>query len=188
MLADDMQSGGEGLTSFALSVYKHYRDQLRRYLARRMPQSQDVDDVAQEVYLRLLRVDSDAAMQEPLKYLYVVAAHTLADHMAVQRRDSQRHVFTDELPENLESNASAAHQGQPEEITRIDQEVMKALAGLPEMHAAVLYLFERDGLTRREIAVKCRIKEDTVKTYLTQARRMLRAMVWPPQDIPARDL
>lgn len=181
---EEKEVADEGFPSFALSVYQRYRDELRRYLARRIPHSQDVDDVAQEVYLRLLRVDPRRNLEEPLKYLYVVASHALADHMEAKRRDSKRYLFFAEVPEDSANLTAISPPKQPEDITATDQAVMHALSKLPDMHAAVLYLFERDGLSRAEIAARCRISEDTVKTYLTQARRMLRSMVWPARDLP----
>lgn len=171
--------------SFALSAYKRYRDQLRIYLGRRLARPQDIDDLAQDVYLRLLRVESESEIKEPLAYLYTVAAHAIADHMSVVKREQERAATAGEMPELLFGDSSAAHLGRPEDIVDVEQEVNQALAELPEKQAAVLYLFERDGLSRREIAVKCKLTEDTVKKYLTQARSKVRLKVWKTRrDIP----
>ncbi len=44
-----------------------------RYLARRLTQRQDAEDLAQEVYLRLLRVDAAKRVQKPVAYIFGIA-------------------------------------------------------------------------------------------------------------------
>ena len=48
---------------------------LTRYLRRRLPGRIDPEDLAQEVYVRLLRVEQLEQIKEPQAYLYRVASN-----------------------------------------------------------------------------------------------------------------
>src|SRR5688500_8747662 len=63
----------------AWTIGIHYRRELHRYLLRRLRRPQDLDDLTQEVYMRLLRMDRMECIREPLAYLYSIAANVVAD-------------------------------------------------------------------------------------------------------------
>ena len=52
---------------------------LTRFLRRRLPQQIDAEDLAQEVYVRLLRVEKLELIEEPQAYLYKVAVNVAAE-------------------------------------------------------------------------------------------------------------
>ena len=52
---------------------------LTRYLRRRLPGRIDPQDLAQEVYVRLLRVEQLEHIKEPQAYLYRVASNVAAE-------------------------------------------------------------------------------------------------------------
>src|SRR5688572_2879837 len=63
-----------------------FNEQLNHVLARGVRGKEDVQDLAQEVYLRLLRVDNPELIQSPWAYLYRIAVHVLAEWRARERR------------------------------------------------------------------------------------------------------
>ena len=54
---------------------RHWNAGLTRYLRRRLPGRIDAEDLAQEVYVRLLRVEQIEHIKEPQAYLYRVASN-----------------------------------------------------------------------------------------------------------------
>ena len=52
---------------------------LTRFLRRRVPGQIDAEDLAQEVYVRLLRVEKLDSIEEPQAYLYRVASNVAAE-------------------------------------------------------------------------------------------------------------
>jgi DNA-directed RNA polymerase specialized sigma24 family protein len=60
------------------------KDALWRYFVRRVRRRSDAEELAQEVYLRLLRVADADALRNPEAYLYAIAANLLKEH-AVQQ-------------------------------------------------------------------------------------------------------
>jgi len=162
---------------WATTVVESYARDLRRYLARRLGRTQEVDDLAQEVYARLLRVEDSKQIEKPLAFVFGVAAHVLADHRLANRR--HHHVsFDSELAED----AGAAHATPPEEELAerisLQQQLDRAIAELPPLHQAILVACKRDGHSSEEVADRLGLSVHTVNTYLAAARAQLRMKSW----------
>jgi RNA polymerase sigma-70 factor (ECF subfamily) len=63
--------------SLAQTAATDYGAELQRYLMRRLRDAQNARDLAQEVYLRLLRVGSGEHVQDRRAYLYRIASHVV---------------------------------------------------------------------------------------------------------------
>lgn len=161
---------------FSFSAVAHYTKELHRYLARRLRNPQDVDDLAQEVYLRLLRMDETKCVRQPLAYLYGVAAHVVADFWIENGRTQTN--IENESVEELEDDSSAALPDDLAERLNLQQQLERAIAKLPPLQAAILVLHKRDGFSYEEVAAKLGISVHTVEKYLTKARAQIRAMPW----------
>jgi RNA polymerase sigma-70 factor (ECF subfamily) len=169
------------IASFAKSAYERYASHLQRYLGRRMRRSQDIEDVAQEVYLRLTRVEAEKEIKEPLAFMYVVAANVLNDYLSAARLESEHVSSAGDVWETGLNYASESQLDQPDENLNFDQQIAQAeqaLAELPKTHQAVLLMLQRDGMTREAVAAELGISPHTVKKYLTEARAKLRLRVW----------
>src|SRR5688500_6611634 len=101
--------------SLAASVHERFRAQLYRFLVRRLGGAQGADDLAQEVYLRLLRMDKSELVRQPQAYVYTIASHvayqfrmrqeqspvTFDSEMLQQASEDPEHVLPDELADHL---------------------------------------------------------------------------------------
>lgn len=163
--------------AFALAAAKHYAGEIRRYFNRRLGRVHDVNDLAQEVYFRLLRIDPDMKVENPLAFVYGVARRVLADHRAEAAADDGMLTFESDLTSGV-NHASEALGDRPEERVRIEQDILRALSQIPPMHAAILILHKRDGLSYEEVAAELGISVHTVKKYLTEARARIRMQRW----------
>jgi RNA polymerase sigma-70 factor (ECF subfamily) len=74
-------------TSFVAAIAVQYGRRLRRFLSVRLRKVQDVPELAQEVFLRLIRVDKHEAIRNPEAYLFTVASHVIHQH-ALRRTQS----------------------------------------------------------------------------------------------------
>ena len=64
--------------AFLATLEKTHGRQLQRYLAARLRNAvADAPDLAQEVYLRLLRIDHHETIRDTPAYLFTVASHVL---------------------------------------------------------------------------------------------------------------
>src|SRR5215469_14290746 len=78
--------------SFVAAIAAQYGRRLRRFLSVRLRNVQDVPELAQEVFLRLLRVERHDAIRNPEAYLFTVASHVIHQHAL---RRSAGPVFVD---------------------------------------------------------------------------------------------
>lgn len=67
--------------SFVADLEKRHGQRLRRFLASRLRnRTADVHDIAQEVFLRLLRINHHETIRSSESYLYTIAFHVLHQH------------------------------------------------------------------------------------------------------------
>jgi RNA polymerase sigma-70 factor (ECF subfamily) len=146
---------------------------------RRLRNRHDVDDLAQEVCLRVLRIEESKLVHKPLAYLYGIAAHVLADYRTEQEHD-HKHIIFDANGQDAAATEPAARHLTDNLIERLNlqQQIERALSRLPSMHAAVLVAHKRDGLSYGEVAEKFRLSIHTVEKYVTQAKAQLRMIRW----------
>jgi RNA polymerase sigma factor (sigma-70 family) len=141
---------------------------LRRFLTRRLPKRIDAEDLAQEVYLRLLRVEDLDAIEEPQAYLYRMARNIAAEWRA---RASENHPHDNEqLDELLDLTTPETLAEEAIEERLLDE----ALRPLPAAIRGVIYLKLRDGKTHAEIAQHLGVTQRMVRKYLTAGYASLR--------------
>jgi RNA polymerase sigma-70 factor (ECF subfamily) len=152
-----------------------YREHLQQFLVRRVRRAQDVQDLAQEVYLRLLRVQEPGYLREPLAYLYRTAANVVYEFI----RSRREHVMFDS--EAADRAASRADNPKSDEIgdrLGYERELERVLAALPPLQQTILVLQKRDGLSYEEIAAKLDLSVHTVEKYLFRALATIRSTNW----------
>jgi RNA polymerase sigma-70 factor (ECF subfamily) len=146
-----------------------WHSDLVKFLARRTATPADAQDLAQEVYLRLLRVDRSDLVRQPRSYLLRIAANLLHEWRLKAR---QARVHQSEALESLvsaddpESDAASEMRGK-----RLDAELNR----LPPAVRAALVLQTRDGLSYEEIAQQMGATPRMVKRYLLTGYARLRA-------------
>jgi len=67
-----------GNRNFVAAIAARYGPRLRRFLAVRLRNADDVPDLAQEVFLRLLRVEWYESIRSPEAYLFTIASHVVS--------------------------------------------------------------------------------------------------------------
>jgi RNA polymerase sigma factor (sigma-70 family) len=157
---------------FVATIAAQYGKRLRRFLSVRLRNVHDVPDVAQEVFLRLLRVRREDAIRNPEAYLFTVASHVVQQHTLRRLSDP---VFVDiaDVELNLVAPIGEDPAANAENAGRI--EVLEhALARLPPKVAAALVLHRVGGYTVQEIADQLGVARDTVKKYLMRAAQHCR--------------
>ena len=160
--------------AFALNAFHTYADHLRRYLSRRIQRRQDIDDLAQQVYMKLLRVPSTTEVDVPLRFVYGVASKVVADHWANAYRENEHFPSAGEAADVCANLASDALSDRPDDQLALEQQLEIALKAVSPMHAAVVVLIDRDEMSQEEVAEKLGISTHTVKKYATQARARIR--------------
>lgn len=169
-----MYARGQGLEpkeadtqSFVAGVAVQYGRRLRRFLAARLRNAADAPDLAQEVYLRLLRLERHELIRNPEAYLITVASHLLSEHTL---RQTAAPIVVDIGDAFAELHSVAEHD--PSEHADAQQrieELERAMDKLPPKAQAALLLHRRDGYTLDEIGTQLGVSRGMAKKYLAKA-------------------
>jgi RNA polymerase sigma factor (sigma-70 family) len=153
--------------SFVASIAARYGTRLRRFLSVRLRNAADVPDLAQEVFLRLLRVDGYESIRSPEAYLFTIASHVIHQH-AVRRSSEPVSVDVAEVFSELRTASSDDPADQVAQAQRLD-ELERMLAHLPTRVATALVLHRVAGYSVQEVGDELGVSRETAKKYLARA-------------------
>jgi RNA polymerase sigma factor (sigma-70 family) len=128
----------------------------------------DIEDLAQETYLRLLRARDLRDVHNPLAYLLRIAGHVIAEWREQQvpievRVEDDADILVDGRTPEFDLDAHISQ-----------QRLNEALGQVSAMMRAVLLLRLRDERPYREIAEELGITDRQVKRYLARGYECLR--------------
>lgn len=150
--------------SYVAALAEKYGRRLKRFIFTRSRNAADVADLAQEVFLRLLRVDNVSSIRSPEAYLFTVASHVLHQH----RLEVSRSATTVDITE-LYGELQLASPSDPSTEVDIQQRVAaleRALAPLSAKVRATVLLHRLAGYSIEEIAREIGVSKPTAKRYL----------------------
>ena len=153
--------------SFVASIAARYGPRLRRFLSVRLRNAADVPDLAQEVFLRLLRVEGCESIRSPEAYLFTIASHVIHQH-AVRRSREPVSVDIAEVFSELRTPSSDDPSDQVARAQRLDQ-LEQILAYLPTRVATALVLHRVAGYSVQEVGDELGVSRETAKKYLARA-------------------
>jgi RNA polymerase sigma factor (sigma-70 family) len=171
------------------ALVAEHQQMVFRTLARLLGTREDLDDLAQDVFLRLYRAlpgfRGDAQVST---YLYRIVVNVA--HDAKRRRGvAERRVvsLTDEneaWDERLAHPArNAEQQLQARELGTV---VERALGELRPVERAVLVLYHQEEQSYEQIAVALELPVNTVRTHLHRGRNRLRTLLTEQPVTPER--
>jgi RNA polymerase sigma factor (sigma-70 family) len=136
---------------------------LLRFLRSRLGHGDHAQDLAQEVYLRVLRMDDLSLIRNPRSFVIHLAAHAAYEwRMLARNRMQHSEELLQELTADDADPAEAIERN--ERIARLAR-VLETLS--PKCRAVVL-MHRRDGMTYEEIAAHMNLSVGMVKKYLAR--------------------
>lgn len=159
------------------NLFSEHSSVLEAFLRRRTRGSQDVPDLCQEVYLRLMRVHDVDAVQDPEAYLFTIAYNLIKERGMRARRHGLAIEISSVFEDELIAETRSPEHDLDHAVRR--QRLAAVLAELsPKCRAAVILQY-RDGLTYAQIGAKLKVSSHMVKKYLAYAiahcRRRMRS-------------
>jgi RNA polymerase sigma factor (sigma-70 family) len=154
--------------AFIVDIARRHGEGLRRFLANRLRRrTADVNDLVQEVFLRLLRLSHHETIRNSEAYVYTIAFHVLHQHTLREAA----------IPQALDISAlideiATAPERDPASQAELRQRLTAlqgALQQLSPKAQAVLLLHRRDGYSLEEIGAKLGISRAMAAKYLGQA-------------------
>jgi RNA polymerase sigma-70 factor (ECF subfamily) len=150
------------------NAYREFRDQLHRYIKRRVGSPEDAHDVLQEVFLRVLRNEKTFAQTDvPLAWLYRVTRSAIVDHY---RKAGRTPTGSDAGLEMLSAPETAP---EPE----FERCIQPLLGNLPEIYRDALVFTDLNGGRQTEYARQTGIGTATAKSRVQRGRKLLKQAV-----------
>jgi RNA polymerase sigma-70 factor (ECF subfamily) len=158
-------------------LFAEHGGALHAFFYRRVRRRPDAAELAQEVYLRMLRIGTTEVIRNPEAYLYTVASNLAKEHKVLERRGAATVDVEDAaLQEQLAELPGVVGLIDTERRVKRLREVLRQLP--PKCHAAVVLQYWH-GMSYQEIAERLGVSTHMVKKYLSQGlahcrRRMAR--------------
>ncbi len=153
------------------AIYREHRDEIHRYIARRIPSPETVEDLVQETFLRAWRrIGTYTWTGRPVgAWLVTIARNLVTDHFKSSR--VRLEVTTGNLPEGI----GPTHSAEDEVLAELDRApVRAALDGMRPAWREVLVLEYWAGLTNQEISDRTGCSYGGVKALKYRAATALR--------------
>jgi RNA polymerase sigma factor (sigma-70 family) len=170
-------AAAEPKPSLVERLFAEHRAALQTFFRRRIRSKADAADLAQEVYVRMLRIGDQEAIRNPVHYLYTVANNLVKEHAALDRRQASG-IDIDEAPAYEQLETLPQFDGDLDASQRVARLGVVLQQLRPKCRAAVELRFTH-GLSFREIAMHLGVSPQMAKKYVAQAlghcrRRMAR--------------
>ncbi len=160
-------------------IVRRHEEFVFRVLTRLTGSREQVEDLAQEVFLRLYRGIEDFRGEAKLTtYLYRIALNVAQDEWKRRRRE-QAHTSLSDPDAGWENRLAHAGANAEEQLRQREtlREVNEALGALSEMERGALVLFHQEECTYEQIAQVLQLPVNTVRTHLHRGRERLRSIL-----------
>jgi RNA polymerase sigma factor (sigma-70 family) len=157
----------EHRNAFVERLFKRNGGALRAYFFRRARRGADAAELAQEVYLRLLRIPDVTTIRNPEAYLYTVAGNLLREQAVQQHRNALAVDIDD--PSASAQLAEWPGFGSDLDDSKRARRLLEVLQQLPPKCQAAVQLQYWQDRSYAEIAAQLGVSTHMVKKYLSQA-------------------
>jgi RNA polymerase sigma-70 factor (ECF subfamily) len=176
---DLIQRAREGDNAAFNEIVHAYRKRILGTISRLIGRPEDVEDVGQEVFLRLYySLDQLRAPEVFEPWLYRLTVNAAYDYMRRQKRRPESRMADLSEQQVLSADADAGGKARDEELqkTNIREFVQSLLGRVSEEDRLLLMLKEVEGLSLRELEAVYKVNENALKVRLFRARqRVLKA-------------
>ncbi|QLF93322.1 sigma-70 family RNA polymerase sigma factor [Pseudomonas sp. ABC1] len=145
-------------------LYSEHHPWLKGWLRRRLNDSEDAADLAQDTFLRVLSSRSGEALREPRHYLATIARGLVIDHY---RRRHLQQAYLEALASHPEHHAISAE----ERVVLLDTLVAidHMLDGLGARTRGIFLAVQLEGLSYERTAERLGVSVSTVRKHLARA-------------------
>lgn len=150
-------------------LWEAFRDRLRAFVTRRVRHPEDVDDILQEVFLRIHRNLEGLDQRGSLpSWIFQITRNSIVDHYRSRRRKEES------LDEGVHQPATPVEEDSLKELRELAQCLSPMIRSLPEAYRDALVMTDLDGATQQEAARRAGVSLSGMKSRIQRARRLLR--------------
>ena len=160
---------GEALRETGTPVYDAYTrngPSLKRFIGRFMRSPSDVEDIAQEAFLRAYAAERSRPIEQPKSFLFRIAKHLALSQLTRKSRQITEYIEDSTDPGVVQLDSSAEEEISAQQILGVH---CAAVAELTPQCREVYLLRKVQGLSHKEIAVELEIAVSTVEKHLMKA-------------------
>ena len=176
----DRHQGAMSMMPDSQKIWNEVQRGLRAFIAKRVADQASVEDMSQEVFLRMQRGFGGLKDQSRLlPWIYQIARHAIIDYYRARDRQPERPVG---LASDLETLYPASL---PVESAERSGQLRMELAGclspmierLPEGYRQAITLVDLEGLAQHEAAARLGLSVSGMKSRVQRGRHQLRDML-----------
>lgn len=159
------------------TVWTELHSNIRGFVARRVRQPADVDDIVQQVFLRVHQALPTLRDADRLHaWIYQTTRRTIVDHYRApaQRREVAAGTAVDVLPEAQQDDVTP-DEGEASALQELAGCLKPLIGKLADADREALRLIEFDGLTQVEAARRLGLSVSGMKSRVQRARLHLRS-------------
>lgn len=147
-----------------------YEGALTRYLSQRRVRVHEVEDMRNDVYIRVLESARKVRPATPRSFLFVTARNLLVDRIRHERVVPIEQIEDVELADLLIDELSAEQQASGRQRL---QQLARMFDRLPQRCREVLWMRRIEGLPQKTVAARLGLADATVEKHLYRALRTL---------------
>ncbi len=149
-------------------LWQEYRSHLRNYIAKRVHEREAVDDILQEIFLKVnANLHAVKSHDSIPAWLFRIAANAIVDHY-------RSHKQWEALPDE---DQLAAPEPERDYVAELATCLHPLIADLPETYRSALVLSEIEGLPQKEVASRLGITLSGANSRVQRGREKLRQRV-----------
>ncbi|UBU18763.1 RNA polymerase sigma factor SigZ [Nonomuraea gerenzanensis] len=158
-------------TDDLIEVWQAMRERLLGFVASRVDDLQDAEDIVQEVFIKMSRGVGGLRDEQRLEaWLYQLTRNAITDH-------GRARVRAGNLRARLAAERAVPRAEEPSALSALTGCLAPLLDRLPERDRQAIRLVEYDGLTQSEAARRLGISVSGMKSRVQRARGRLRELL-----------
>ena len=158
--------------TLALDLNARFRGPLKSYFSRRIRNQAEVEDLVQEVLIKVLRASASPDIRDAEAYIFTTARNLLRDrHRQAVRQGVQGYLSIEEA-EALQADGHLVEEITPERVLLgrdALSDVLAALAELGVLTRNIFILFRLENMKQKDIAALYGIGQSTVEKHVMKA-------------------
>jgi len=163
-------------------VWQQMHDGLRAFVSKRLMNEAEVDDVLQEVFMRMHRgIDRLEDPRRVLPWVYQIARHAIIDHYrkGVHRKERPSGLAGEMEATGLALSATAfgRAEDQREQHAELSGCLRPMIDRLPKDYREAVVLVEIEGLTQLAAATRLGLSLSGMKSRVQRGRKQLKQML-----------
>ena len=176
----DRHQGAMSMMPDSQNIWIEVQSSLRAFIARRVANEAEVDDIVQDVWLKMQRgLDGLKDQRRLISWIYQIARHAIIDHYRApgRRREMPAGLATDLEAHQSSSTMTMASETSGQLRTELAGCLRPMIERLSGEYRQAVILIDLEGLTQREAADQLGLSLSGMKSRVQRGRRQLKGML-----------